>query len=464
MTTEPPRRRHPLINGRRVRVSDLLDAGMVNPDQAISYRPPHSDLVHRALITSRGRIRLSDGREFSTPSGAATAVNSARAVHGWYAWRLDTDGPFLHELRRLLLQAVADETSGADESEDAVDREAVRRRFGMLNEASRRAENGDPVSLTVRELIRHWGFEERDRDTSQQIDADLANHGLVSAPDFRAVNLEHTVTLVALPAPGDEGRSGATGGHDSGTLQAELTDEASADIGVTLGNLLSNDERLVSVSPSALVQEAITIMRLNDFSQLAVLTAPDELHGAVSWKSIAQAQHAAPDAPLGRMISPAKAFDYDVRLLDVIDILWREEFVFVRDFKGEISGIITAADVVQKYDETATPFLLIGEIDQELRRLIQNTFDLETAQQACGGKKSPKSFDRMTMGQYQAIISNPECWQTLGWPLDRAVFIKRLDEIRQIRNRVMHFNPDPVKPADVHRLRYFLDLIRTFNT
>ncbi|MFY1669013.1 CBS domain-containing protein [Plantactinospora sp. WMMB334] len=464
MTAESPRRRHPLINGRRVRISDLLDAEMVKPDQVLSYRLPHSDQVHKAAITARGRIRLSDGREFSTPSGAATAVNSGRAVHGWYAWRLDTTGPFLHELRRQLLQSVADDPTIADESEDPVDREAVRRRFAMLNEASRRAETGDPVRLTVRELLRLWGFEDRDRDSNQQIDADLANHGLVTAPEFRAVNLDRPVELVTLPAPGDESGSAAPAGQDTGTLQAELTDEASADIGLTLGNLLSNDELLVSVSPSASVQQAITIMRLNDFSQLAVLTPPNELHGAVSWKSIAQAQHAAPDATLGSMITPAKVFNYDVRLLDAIADLRREEFVFVRDFDGTISGIITAADVVQKYDETARPFLLIGEIDQELRRLIQNTFDLETAQQACGGKKNLRSFDHMTMGQYQSVIKNPECWQALGWPLDRTVFITRLDEIRQVRNRVMHFNPDPVKPADVHRLKYFLDLIRTFNT
>ncbi|GAB3971619.1 CBS domain-containing protein [Plantactinospora veratri] len=463
MADESSRRRHPLINGRRVRVSDLLDAGMLNPDQVLSYRPPHSDLLHKAVVTNRGRIRLSDGREFTTPSGAATAVNSAKAVHGWYAWRIDTDGPFLHELRRRLLQSVADDPSEADESESPVDREGARRRFEMLNEASRRAGMGDPVSLTVRELIRLWGFEERDRDTSQQIDADLANHGLATAPDFRAVNLDRTVTLVTLPAPGDTSRSGVLLGDDGGTLQAELTDEASADIGLTLGNLLSNDEPLVSVSPSASLQEAITIMRLNDFSQLAVLNTPDELHGAVSWKSIAQAQHADPGATLSGMITAAKVFDYDVRLLDVIDVLWREDFVFVRDFDGEITGIITAADVVHKYDETATPFLLIGEIDQELRRLIQNTFDLEAAQQACGGKKNLKGFDHMTMGQYQLVISNAECWQALGWPLDRTVFVKRLDEIRQIRNRVMHFNPDPVKAADVHKLRHFLDLIRTFN-
>lgn len=463
MSHDSPRRRHPLINGRRVRVSDLLDAGMVRVGQTLSYRPPHSAAAHKAAVTDRGRIRLSDGREFTTPSGAATAVNSARAVHGWYAWRLDTDGPFLHDLRRRLLQAVAEGASDVDGG-DEVDREAMRRRFGRLTEARRQAEAGDPVTLTVRELVRIWGFDDRDRTTSQQIDADLANHGLTTVPDFRAVNLDRDVTLVVLP-PGDEAPvTGTPVGEESGTLRAELAEEDLPEIGLTLGNLLSNDEPLISVPPSADLEEAITVMRLNDFSQLAVLASPFELHGAVSWRSIAQAQHSNPHASFESVVAPAQVFDYDVRLLRVMDVLRREEFVFVRDFDGRITGIITASDVVHKYDETATPFLLIGEVDQELRRLILNAFDLGTVQRACTAARmwAPKSFERMTMGTYQAVLNDPDCWQQLGWPLARTAFIKRLDELRKIRNTVMHFNPDPVKPADVARLRYFLDLIRSF--
>lgn len=143
-------------------------------------------------------------------------------------------------------------------------------------------------------------------------------------------------------------------------------------------------------------------MLLNDFSQLAALTNPYTLHGAVSWKSIAQAQHADPNASFSRMVVPAQVFDYDVRLLRALDTLQREGFIFVRDFDRKISGIITAADVVNKYDETATPFLLIGEVDQELRRLIQSTFDAETVREACAAAgQTFKSFAAMTMGNYQ---------------------------------------------------------------
>jgi hypothetical protein len=43
-----------------------------------------------------------------------------------------------------------------------------------------------------------------------------------------------------------------------------------------------------------------------------------------------------------------------------------------------------------------------------------------------------------------------------------ATFIKRLDELRVIRNNVMHFNPEPVSEDAVEKLRYILKLFRDF--
>jgi len=316
--------------------------------------------------------------------------------------------------------------------------------------------------LTVRELIGHWGLHERDRAANQQIEAGLANHGLTTAPDFRAVSMDSTVKLIGLPGP-DEDYAPLALGLTGSTIKAEVVEEDSLDIGLTLGNLLPDDHSLVSVPPAATFEQAITIMLLNDFSQLAILAGPRTLRGAVTWKSIARARHVNSEATFSSAIAPARDFSYDTRLLDVLDldILQKEEFIFVRAYDGRISGIITATDVVRTYDKTATPFFLLGEVDQELRRLIQNTFELNIVRQACAGS-TVKSFDTMTIGQYQAVLANPEYWAELGWPLDRKLFIERLDEIRKIRNTVMHFNPDPIPDTAIDKLRNFLRLVRTY--
>jgi hypothetical protein len=66
------------------------------------------------------------------------------------------------------------------------------------------------------------------------------------------------------------------------------------------------------------------------------------------------------------------------------------------------------------------------------------------------------------MGDYQRVLENPDRWAKLGWPLDRATFIKRLDQLRAVRNNVMHFNPEPVPADAVEKLRYILKLLRDF--
>jgi hypothetical protein len=140
------------------------------------------------------------------------------------------------------------------------------------------------------------------------------------------------------------------------------------------------------------------------------------------------------------------------------------DFIFVRDEKSAVAGIVTTADVVGAYRELATPFFLIGELDQVLRHLVSRTFSLEDVTSLCDldGSRAVQSFDDLEMGDYQRVLENPERWAKLKWPLDRATFIKRLDELRVIRNNVMHFNPEPVPSDAVEKLRYILKLLRDF--
>ena len=161
---------------------------------------------------------------------------------------------------------------------------------------------------------------------------------------------------------------------------------------------------------------------------------------------------------------PAREVKYDQELIDLLPDLQVWDFVFVRNEKNEVAGIVTTTDVVSAYGELATPFFLIGELDQILRQLIARTFTLEEVTFLCDpdGSRPVCSFDDLEMGDYQRVLENPARWAKLAWPLDRVAFINRLDELRVIRNNVTHFNPDPVPPGAVHQLRYMLNLLRTY--
>lgn len=464
-----PRRKQHIINGRRVSVRDLINALLLQPGQELIFERPRVGNVHRAVVTERGRIRLADGQEFNSPSGAADAVAGV-ATDGWMAWQVGEGGPYLSQLRRQLLESVAEEVAATDaEPAAATEQASAIRRYEELNAARERAQAGTPEELTVRDLIRRWGAQEREREVINQIEADLANHGLVTVPDFRAVGLESMVTLTVPPDPDEveepEAAPAVPTAHRPTVHMpvAVAGNEESDDIGLTLGNVLPRDHQLVSVPPSASLKEAITQMLMRDFSQIPVLRGERDLRGVVTWQSIAIARQTGTEASLSDAMIAARDFSYDTRLLDVVEVLLQEDFVFVRAHDKRVYGIVTAADVVRVYYNMATPFFLIGELDQELRRLIRNRFEIEELRRVCVSGTGLQSFDDMTMGDYLSVLRNPTCWEKLGWDLDRKVVGDHLDEIRKIRNKVAHFNPDPPSAHDVDRLRNFLKVIRTFD-
>jgi predicted transcriptional regulator len=71
-------------------------------------------------------------------------------------------------------------------------------------------------------------------------------------------------------------------------------------VGITLGNLASADMEFIWIHPQATFHEAITIMLLNGYSQLPVMTStwPRDVKGAVTWQSIAAVRYFNPNATL----------------------------------------------------------------------------------------------------------------------------------------------------------------------
>ena len=79
------------------------------------------------------------------------------------------------------------------------------------------------------------------------------------------------------------------------------------------------------------------------------------------------------------------------------------------------------------------------------------------------GTKDLERHDQLSMGDYQRVLENGDCWQALGWPLDRKVFCARLKQISQIRNNIMHFNNDPLPEDVLAMLRNFANLLDEYN-
>lgn len=447
-----------LIGGRRVRVSDLLNEGLIQAGTELKFERNRIGVTYNATVTDKGLIRLEpDGEEFRSPSRAAMVAAGMRAVDGWRAWLVVDQDRLLDAVRQEFLdQAISTVATAVHRQTEDTLRQRIHER---LRQARRRADEHAPERISVRELLALWGATDRG-DQVSQIEADLANHGLATSPSFRAVTLD---TVVSLSTPPDEADGTATVEvSEIDDLSVAEDDEGDNDLNVrlTVGNL-SPLGGVMSVGPNSTFEEAITKMLLNDFSQLAVLSGSRNLRGAVTWRSIVQAMHQKSDPSFADAIDPrVEVVAYDRDLFEVLPILQQRDFVFVRNESRAIAGIVTTADVAHHYGEMATPFFQLGELDQTLRWVLSRTFDVQTVGRLCN--RTITSFDKLSIGDCQRVLENEAAWEKLGWPLDRPTFISQLEEIRLIRNQVMHFHPDPIPEDTVDKLRRFNILLHQY--
>lgn len=438
-----------LLDGRRVQVKDLLDRGLLKVDAVLEFRRPRSGERYLAEVTPAGRLRLEDGREFAAPSRAAMEAAEIGAIDGWSAWAVSGSDRTLFSLRKALLDEAAQAIHLDGNNEHAA---AAESRREWLTAARAAADAGTPVRVAVRELLKLWDAEGRAHRIVDRVSADLENYSLDTRPDFRKVSVDSVVEIVSQPS----------GADDLPEVPGPPTNAAELEVGLTLGNVPSALGGIASVKPQDSLAKAMTVMRLNDFSQLAVMPTSRILDGAVTWRSIAKALAHDPHCKLADATEPAREHPFDRDLVDVLIELFDRDFVFVRNSTNEISGIVTAADVVLLYGKTATPFFIIGEIDHSLRAFISDAWTVEQVASICDpdGLRGIGTHDDLTFGDYQRMLEGPERFASLGWPLDRVTFINRLNDVREIRNGVAHFDPDPLEADVVSALRNFLNLLR----
>jgi hypothetical protein len=148
----------------------------------------------------------------------------------------------------------------------------------------------------------------------------------------------------------------------------------------------------------------------------------------------------------------------DASLFDAVRIIAEEECVLVRAPDHTICGIVTAYDISAQFQQLTEPFLLLGDIENHVRYLIGKAFNLDDLQQAKDADDVDRKIDDvsdLTFGEYVRLLQNGENWTKLKVGIDRKTFIEWLDKVREIRNDVMHFDPDPIESADLRLLKDF---------
>jgi len=270
--------------------------------------------------------------------------------------------------------------------------------------------------------------------------------------------------------------------------------------------LLPKEQQPLMLEGSTLVSDAIERLVDNGYSQIPVTDKDDKIIGVFSWKTFGKrvadlrATKIKPlDLPIREAMEPAKFVDPEVFIDTETD--WSDiDYVLVGSADNLI-GILCIADVFGRLNDFAEAFVLIYEIEHELRDVIRDVYpqdelnELLESLSASQNRKTNETVDGLkrvmneqgpisevgkaikllqastsrhldsledfTFAQYRALICAEKNWSRFEqvFATMRELLDADLGEVNQIRNVVFHFRR-AITPKDTDRLRRFREKVR----
>jgi CBS domain-containing protein len=323
-------------------------------------------------------------------------------------------------------------------------------------------ENGKTKSVRVRDLLSWFDAQRRGILVVREIRSALKKARLITDPDFEVAYIDQRIKLKAL----------ATADKRPPTSKADVAKESAAAAGPAelavqgavpdpaprIGMLKAANTPPLSVTRDAEVSQAVALMLMHNYSQLPVMQGERNVFGMISWRSIGKARvRDRKDCRYVRdCMENVEVVSSDTHLFEAVSLIADKEVVLVRNSENKIAGLVTTSDISLQFGALSEPFLLLSEIENYLRRLIDRNFSLEqlsAARDPNDANRKIGSVANLTFGEYIRLLDMPDNWSKLGYDLGRAECTKRLREVGRIRNDVMHFHPDGISPEDLELLR-----------
>ncbi|HEU4327956.1 MAG TPA: CBS domain-containing protein [Roseiflexaceae bacterium] len=298
------------------------------------------------------------------------------------------------------------------------------------------------------------------------IRATLSDLNIDTDPSFESVNIDATIRFTPRvdEAPKEFANQSSTSGVTEGLPDELEILKSVSDPTYRISRLSSANRQLVTVKADTSLNEAITLMMMHNYSQLPVMHSDRDVKGIISWSSISQR------LALGltcKTVRDCMELAYEVKedesILAAITVVSQHQYVLVRGKDRRITGIVTNSDLGFQFYQLAEPFLLIGEIENQIRLMIIEKFsdqDLKDARDPNDTERVVEGVSDLTFGEYKRLLENPDKWKKLNLEVERRIFVEQLEEIRKIRNDVMHFDPDGLPAKDLDLLRDFVRFLR----
>jgi predicted transcriptional regulator len=323
--------------------------------------------------------------------------------------------------------------------------------------------------VTVRTFLWWFGALRRGPNIVRRIRDELEEAGLVTDPDFEGSWVDAPITFLLTSQADNQSEAVSSQSDEPEPQQAHIEIEwVTRDATYRISKLAAANQQVVSITPDGTLDQAVTLLLARDFSQLPVMNNDRDVKGLVSWRSIGfQLAMGAGKGSVRDFMEPHHEVRAEVSIFDAIPIIRKHDYVLVRSKQNIITGIVTASDLSSQFQLLSEPFLLLSEIENLVRNMIGEKFllsDLVTAQDPGGPQRQIDGVDDLTFGEYIRLLQNPERWSQLGISIDRILFCKDLDAVREIRNDVTHFDPDGITEADKEKLRDFKSLLERIDS
>ncbi len=299
-----------------------------------------------------------------------------------------------------------------------------------------------PLKMTPRALINAVGYERRSPNACRMIDEFLESNDLEVVPHYLNEWVDNEIEV---------------------RPKEKATKRLREDPIKRLGLLKAANTKPIVVENSDNLQKAITLMMLNNYSQLPVLKGQRNIVGYISWESIGEA--------ISKGVSSQLVKDYkretvstlkrNTPLLRAIHEVYKNDFIVVTAEDGSPCGIVTTADISSQFLTWTEPFVMLEQIENLIRHILDGKILKEDLEKVCQEEqRTPESIDDLTFGEYIALIQNPKQWNRIGLKsVDKTLFVQSLDDVRKIRNDIMHFDPEGIDDSSKEKLKAVCDYL-----
>lgn len=237
--------------------------------------------------------------------------------------------------------------------------------------------------------------------------------------------------------------------------------------------LLPSGQEVLLVNEKSKAWDALEQMVDSGYSQLPVCDESDRVVGVFSYRSFSK-----------------RALDLKGNKLDPAELCVRdcmEEAIFISpdtyidtdratdwgaiDYvlvgaPEKVIGVLCVADVFGRLNDFAEAFVLLYEIELDLRDVIKRMLNGDQLQALFEEFTQPKScpvqsLEDMTFSQYHEIICSRDRWEIFEplFQTRRELALKDLMDINELRNVVFHFRRQ-ITTRDTDRLRRFHEKLR----